>query len=279
MPDAEADHRHEERRDRVDVGEARENEEQQERGQQRRERQRDRDHPRDERAEDHEQHDQRGEEAEQLLRSLLDRRELGVAVELHDHACRLHVLADFVLNCEDGLAILVEDHAVELRLRVGDAAVVGDRALVERVADALDARLVLGRLELGGLELRDRPLDRRPALGRVELLPYGSGEDDVQHTALLGGELGLDQVGRLLRVGAGDVELVLQAAADRRDEHDQEDHDPDPAEDHPPGVRGAHARPAGEPAGCEPFVRCLSCWFQIVLRHGFHPSGRDRFAL
>ena len=91
--------------------------------------------------------------------------------------------------------------------------------------------------------------------------PCGRGEDEVQHAALLGGELGLDQVGRLLRVGAGDVELVLQAAADRGHEHDQEDHDPDPAEDHPPGVRRAHARPAREPAGCEPFVRCLSCWF------------------
>jgi len=38
--------------------------------------------------------------------------------------------------------------------------------------------------------------------------PCGRREDDVQDPALLGGELGLDQVGRLLGVGAGDLELV-----------------------------------------------------------------------
>jgi len=260
---------------------ARQDEEQQERRHQRRERQRDRDHPRDEGAEDDEQHDQRGEEAKQFLRPLLDRRELGVAVELDRHAGRLDLVAHFLLNREHGFAILLEDHPVELGLRVGDAAVVGDGVLVERVADALNARRVLGRLELGGLELRDRLLDRRPALGRVELLPFGRGEDEVEHATLLGGELGLDQVGRLLRVGAGDVELVLQAATDRRDEHDQEDHDPDPAEDHPPGMRGAHARPAGEPAGRETLVRSLALapGFQVLLRHSLGSLSFDRFAL
>ena len=111
--------------------------------------------------------------------------------------------------------------------------------------------------------------------------PFGSGEDDVQHAALLGGELGLDQIGRLLRVGAGDVELVLQAAADRRDEDDQQDHDPDPAEDHPPGVRRAHARPAGESAGRETFVRSLARapGFQVLLRHSVRSLSFDRFAL
>ncbi len=104
--------------------------------------------------------------------------------------------------------------------------------------------------------------------------PSGRGEDEVEHAALLGGELRLDQVGRLLRVGAGDVELVLQAPADRRDEHDQQRHDPDPAEDHAPGMRRAHARPAGEPAGRETFVRSLALapGFQVLLRHAFAPS-------
>ena len=60
-------------------------------------RERDRDRGRDERPEDDEQHDERREQAEQLLRPLLDRRELGVAVELDGHAGRLDRLADGVL--------------------------------------------------------------------------------------------------------------------------------------------------------------------------------------
>ena len=69
-----------------------------------------------------EQHDERGEQAEELLRALLDRRELGVAVELDDHARRLDRLAHGLLHRDDLLAILLVDHAVELRLRVGDRA-------------------------------------------------------------------------------------------------------------------------------------------------------------
>ena len=61
-------------------------------------------------------------------------------------------------------------------------------------------------------------LDRRLALRRVEPLALGRGEDDVEDAALLGRELRLDQVGRPLRVGAGDLELVAQAAADGGDE-------------------------------------------------------------
>ena len=64
-------------------------------------RERDRDRGRDERAEDDQQHDERREEAEQLLRALLDRRELGVAVELGRHARRLDRLAHGVLHGDD----------------------------------------------------------------------------------------------------------------------------------------------------------------------------------
>ena len=100
--------------------------------------------------------------------------------------------------------------------------------VLERVADALDPRLVLGGLELGVLSfaiassiaaLRSGVSSRWPSARRRR----------VQHAALLGRELGLDQVGRLLRVRARDLELVLQAAADRRDEDDQNGDDPDPA--------------------------------------------------
>jgi hypothetical protein len=71
---------------------------------------------------------------------------------------------------------------------------------------------------------------------------------------LLLGELGFDQVGRLLRIRARNLELVLQAAADRPDQDDQEHDDADPAADHAPGMRGASPRPARERAGREPFV-------------------------
>ena len=169
-PDAEADHRHEHRRDRVDVGQPGEDEEQDERGRERRQREEDRDHRRDERAEDDEQHDQRRQQAEQLLRSLLDRRGLGVAVELGRHARRLDRVAHRVLDGDDLVAVLREDLLVELRLGVRDAPVVRERVGAERVADALDPDLVLGRLELGRLQLRDGGVDRLLALGRVEPL-------------------------------------------------------------------------------------------------------------
>ena len=252
--DADPDHRDEQRRDRVDVGQPGEDEEEQERGHDRDEREDDRHRRRDERAEDDQEHQEGCEQAEQLLRALLDRRELGIAVELDRHAGRLHRLPNGVLHGEDSLAVLVEDDPVELRLGVGDAAVVRERVLVEGVADALQPRFVLGRLELLRLQLGDRVLDRLLACGRVQPLARRRGEDEVQHAALLGRELGLDQVGRLLRVGARDLELVLEAAADRGDEQDQAGDDPDPGQDDPPRVGGAPAVPAREPAGRETLV-------------------------
>ena len=133
-------------------------------------RQRDRDQHRHEGAEDDEQHDDRREQAEQLRRALLDGRELGLAVVLDRHAGRLDGLADGILHGDDRVAVLVLDRLIELRLGVGDAAVVGERVLAERIADALQPGLVVGGLELRRLEARDRLLDRRLALGRVEPL-------------------------------------------------------------------------------------------------------------
>ena len=45
-------------------------------------------------------------------------------------------------------------------------------------------------------------------VGRVEALALGRREDDVQHAALLGRELGLDQVRRPLRIRPRDLELI-----------------------------------------------------------------------
>ena len=219
-----------------------------------RDRERDRDEHRRERPEDDQQDDHRREQAERLRGALLDRRELGLAVVLDGHPGRLDRAADGVLDGDDLVAVGVLDRLVELRLGVGDPAVLGERAPAEGVADALDPGLAGGGLELGRLEERDGLLDRRLAVRRVEPLPGRGGEDEVQDRALLGGELRLDEVRRLLRVRAGDVEVVAQAAADGPDEHDQHGDDPDPRRDHPPRVRRAHARPARQAPGREAFV-------------------------
>ena len=277
-PDAEPDHRDEDRRDRVDVGQAREDEEQEERRRERDDREHDRDERRHERPEDDQQHDDRREETEQLGGALLDRRELGVAVVLDRHAHRRDRLAHGVLHGDDRLAVLVVDHAVELRLGVCDPPVLGERLLAERVADAREPCLLLGRLELGGLQARDRLVDRGLALGRVEPLALGRGEDEVEDAALLVGELRLDQVGRPLRVGARDLELVPQRAADGRDEPDEDDDDRQPAEDDTPRVGRAETRPAREPSCRETLVRELppvTTGFRAVLRH--QAASRFRF--
>ena len=98
-----------------------------------------------ERSEDEQQHDERHEQAEDLLDPLFDRRELGVAVELDDDPRRLDLLAHGVLDGDDRVAVLCLDRLVELRFGVRDSAVIGERLLAERIADALDPGVVLGR--------------------------------------------------------------------------------------------------------------------------------------
>ena len=171
------------------------------------------------------------------------------------------------------VAVLVLDRLVELRLGVGDAAVLGERRLAERVADALEAGLAVGGLELVRLELRDRLLDRRLALRRVEPLALRRREDEVQDRALLGGELGLDQVGRLLRVRAGDLELVPQRATDRRDQHDQRDDDPDPHNHDPPRMQSARPRPARQHTRRQPLMRSERARPGSVSRAGTSASS------
>ncbi len=253
-PDSEPDHRHEDRRDRVDVGEPGEDEEQEERGRDGADRERDRNRRSDERPEHDQEHDERGQEAERLRGPLLDRWELGLAVVLDGYSRRLDCLPHRVLDVDDGVAVLVVDDPVELRLRIGDPAVLGEGVRCERVGHARESGLVLGRLELGRPELGDRLLDRRLAGRRVETLPLGRREDDVQDAALLRRELGLDQVGRPLCVGARDLELVAKAPADRADEHDQNGDDPHPGADHTPWMGGIRTRPACESAGGQALV-------------------------
>jgi hypothetical protein len=180
-PDADADHRHENRRDRVDVGQPGEDEQEEERGSDRHERQRNRNRSRDERPEDDHEHDERGQEAEQLLDSLLDGRGLGLAVELGGDARRLDRVADSIFHCNNLGAICGLDLVRELGFRVRDSSVVGERLVGERVADAVEAHLAVLGLELRGLELRNRCVDRGLTLGRIETLALGRGKNEVQH--------------------------------------------------------------------------------------------------
>ena len=126
---------------------------------------------------------------------------------------------------------------------------------LERIADALDPGLVLGGRELVRLEPAMASLDRLAPLGRVERLALGRGEDEVEHGALLGRELRLDQVGRSLRVRARDRELVLETSPDPDDENDQEDDDPAPGQEHSPRVRGARPHPACQCSRGQALVR------------------------
>ncbi len=152
--------------------------------------------------------------------SLLDRRGFGLAVELGGDACRLDRIADRIFHRNDLRAICGFDRLRELRFRVRDSSVVRERLVGERIADALDAGLAILGLELRGLELRNGGIDCGLALGRVETLALRRGEDEVQHGALLGGELRLDEVGGLLRVRTRYLELVLEAAADGHHKND-----------------------------------------------------------
>ena len=103
----------------------------------------------------------------------------------------------------------------------------------------------------------------------------GRSEDEVEDAALLGGELRLDEIRRLLRVRARDLELVLEAAADGGDEHDQPGDDREPREDDAPRVIRACAHPARECAGRQSFVCCES----FLLGHAKTPrlvaAGND----
>ena len=174
------------------------------------------------------------------------------------YAGRSDRLTDSVLHGNDRLAVLVVDDTVELGLRVRDAPVVGDGVLGERCLDALEACRVFRRLEFRPAELRDRLVDRLFPFWRVEPLPRGSREDDVQDATLLFDELGFDQVRRLLRVRAGDLELVAERSGERDREDDEHDEDADPGADDAPRIRRAAPHPTGQAPGRKSFVLCSS---------------------
>ena len=215
-PDADADHRHEDRRDRVDVGQPGEDEEEEERRSDGHECQRDRDRGGDERAEDDQEHDERGQEAEQLLDSLLDGRELGIAVELDADAGRASTVSrtasSTATTCgRSSVSIVSENCASAYAMRPSSENVSSENGSPTLSTPALPS----WGLNSGVLSLAIACLDRGLALGRVEPLPRRRREDEVQDGALLGGELRLDQVDGLLRIRARDLEHVLEGSPRR----------------------------------------------------------------
>ena len=237
------DHRDEDRRDRVEVGEVREQVQQAERRSDRQAREQDRHAGRDDRAEHDQQHDQRDADAEQLARALLGRRLLGVTRELGVDAGRCQRRLHLVFELDDLGA--VEDEAVlrELHLGVADVRLGLREPLVvvgERARD-------LGR-ELLGAGARERARDGRAPLRRVELAALGI-EDDLQDRAVALAELGGEEVRRLLGVRARDRELVLERAVQRTERQEIDDDENEQATEHRSlGVRGLRGGDAGKPA-------------------------------
>ena len=155
------------------------------------------------------EHDERGQEAEQLLYSLLDGRGLGLAVELGGDARRLDRVADGVFHGDDLRAICGLDRLRELRLRRMRFVRCSENVWSENGLPTLSMP-ALPSLALNSAVLSFATAASTAALrsGVSRRSPFGRGEDEVQHGALLGGELRLDQVGGLLRVRARDLELV-----------------------------------------------------------------------
>ena len=103
---------------------------------------------------------------------------------------------------------------------------------------------------------------------RVEPAPVLGREHHPQGGALVATELRLDQVGRLLRVRARDLEVVDQLAVERRVQPDQEDEHDRPAPDHPPRVaRTTAGKPRQRPRVRDQLVLYERRVVEITLGH------------
>ncbi len=155
---------------------------------------------------------------------------------------------ELVLQVDDAAAGQLEPGAVELGVEVGDSGAVGElrRAGGERITDRGGVLLVLVQLADARLGLRHHLGDRRLTCGRGQHLAGGRGDHDAQRRALLGAELGVDQVGGLLEVRARHLELVHQRAVEGEVQPDQDQDDREPRADHAPRVAGAVAGPVGK---------------------------------
>src|SRR5262249_34005790 len=175
--------------------------------------------------------------------ALRRRRALRFTRELDLHAGRLADRAEVVFEVHDLRARKLESGAVELYVVVRNLPAL--RELVgARLQWARDRRDVLGILRevaLRDLAGGEHAADRVCARSRVETLTRRRREDDAQGGALLAAELRIDQVGRLLRVRPGDLEVVDEMAVECGVQADQHDEDRDPPENDTPRMTCAGA--------------------------------------
>jgi hypothetical protein len=253
-PDAEADERGEDGRERRDVdrvgeqtGEAQAAPEREHRGDQRQQR-------RPQRAERDREHDRRREEADELARTaalrlagLLD----PATAELHLQAVAARGLSGVDQLVVGGLRD-VGDRLLAVHVHVGerDRAVFGDlargRALSERAVDALDMRPLGDRVE----RLLDPRLDRR-------IVDVVGGEHHLVGVGRLGVEVVRQQVqrGRGLRPRQRERVRVARSGTGAEAAEDHQRHDPDGEHDElaaeaptsershrPDRLRGDHTR-------------------------------------
>ena len=193
--------------------------------------------------------DESRQQADDVADSLRRRRALRLAGELDLQPGRRADRAQLIFDRDDAGAWKLEAGAVELHVEERDLPVVGELVGVrERAPDLRDVFRILGQLALARGRGGEHPVDRRRPCGRVEALPARRRHDDAQRSALLPTELGVDQVGRLLRVRPWDLEVVDQLAVERRVQPDEQDEDADPAPDHAPRMARAPACQSREAA-------------------------------
>ena len=178
-----------------------------------------RDHGRHERAEQHEQDEERRDEADDVADALLRWRALGFAGELRLDPRRVAYLSQLVLERDDVRTLELEAGLVELDVEESNVAVIRKLARVgcERVRDVGDVRRILGELLLRRLGGEEHLLDR----GLIERLPVLGRHHHPKRRTLVATELLGDQVGRLLGVGARNLEVVDQLAVERNVQSDQ----------------------------------------------------------
>ena len=238
---AEADHRGEDRCDRVEVGEARGDRQDRDAECHREDCEEDRDQCRQQRAKDDQQDDDGDADTDQLGGTLLWLLLHGLTGVGDPNGTPRRGLRRGVLEVGDHVGGQVPALAVELHVNEADVALRRDRATLAR------EWIACARHVVDGLGSRDDLLDGRLVL-RVSQLAIRV-EDDRGRVASTGRELLLQEISRLLRVGVRDRELVLQLATDGAGSGEDPDDDQHPDADRAPRMRSDRAGQAGEEAG------------------------------
>ena len=191
-----------------------------------------RDHRRHERPEQHHQDHERREQPDEVADALGRRRILGLAGELDLDPGGLADRAELILDAtmpERGNSKPVRSYCTSKKAICPLSDELLRPSCGQRARDRCDVLRVGRQRALRGMRRDEHLRERVRALGRVEPLTVGRREHDAQRSALLAAELRVDQVGRLLRVRARDLEVVDQLAVERRVEPDQQRRTPTPS--------------------------------------------------